>query len=40
MAFDRITADPNKMDGAPWIRVPLILVATVVGMVADSMGDE
>ncbi len=40
MAFDRITADPNKMDGVPCIRGPLILVAMVVGMVADSMSDE
>src|SRR3712207_1781645 len=37
VAFDRITADPHKMDGATCILGPLILVATVVGMVADSM---
>ena len=40
MAFDRSAADPNKMDGAPCIRGSRILVATIVGMVADSMGDE
>ena len=40
MAFERITADPNKMDGGPCIRGPRILVATVVGVVADSMDDE
>jgi uncharacterized protein (DUF433 family) len=40
MAFDRITVDPDKMGGAPSIRGLRIPVATVVGMVADGMGEE
>jgi uncharacterized protein (DUF433 family) len=40
MAFDRITVDPGKMGGAPSIRGLRIPVATVVGMVADGMGEE
>ncbi len=40
MAFDRITVDPDKMGGAPTIRGLRIPVATVVGMVADGMGEE
>jgi uncharacterized protein (DUF433 family) len=39
MAFDCITVDPDKM-GAPSIRGLRIPVATVVGMVADGMGEE
>ena len=40
MAFDRITVDPEKMGGVPSIRGLRIPVATVVGMVADGMGEE
>ena len=39
MAFDRITVDPEKMGGVPSIRGLRIPVATVVGMVADGMGE-
>lgn len=40
MAFDRITVDPDKMGGVPSIRGLRVPVATVVGMVADCMGEE
>ncbi len=37
LSFDRITTDPEMMDGAPCIRGLRIPVATVVDMVADGM---
>jgi uncharacterized protein (DUF433 family) len=37
MKFKRITVDPNQMGGMPCLRHLRIPVATVVGMVADSM---
>jgi len=37
MKFSRITAEPEKMGGAPCIRGLRIPVATVVGMVANGM---
>ncbi len=40
MAFYRITVDADKMGGVPSIRGLRIPVATVVGMVADGMGEE
>ena len=40
MKFNRITVNPNQMDGLPCIRSLRIPVATVVGMVADGMTDE
>jgi uncharacterized protein (DUF433 family) len=40
VAFDRITVDPGKMGGVPSIRGLRVPVATVVGMVADGMGEE
>lgn len=40
MRFDRITIDPQKMDGVPCIRGLRIPVATVVGMVADGMSTD
>jgi uncharacterized protein (DUF433 family) len=40
MAFERITVNPDKMGGVPSIRGLRIPVATVVGMVADGMGEE
>jgi len=40
MKFKRITVDPNRMSGVPCIRGLRIPVATVVGMVAESMADE
>ncbi len=40
MAIDRITVDPDKMGGVPSIRGLRIPFATVVGMVADGMGEE
>jgi uncharacterized protein (DUF433 family) len=39
MTFARITTDPAQMGGVPCIRRLRIPVATVVGMVADGMGD-
>jgi uncharacterized protein (DUF433 family) len=37
MTFTRITVNPAQMGGVPCIRGLRIPVATVVGMVADSM---
>jgi len=37
MKFNRITVNPNQMDGVPCIRGLRIPVSTVVGMVADGM---
>ena len=37
MRFDRITVNPNQMDGVPCLRGLRIPVATVVDMVADAM---
>ncbi len=39
VAFDRIMVDPDKM-GRAFCRGLRIFVATVVGMVADGMGEE
>ena len=39
MRFTRITTNPKQMGGAPCIRGLRIPVATVVGMVADGMGE-
>lgn len=40
MKFQRITVNPNQMNGVPCIRGLRIPVATVVGMVADGMKEE
>jgi uncharacterized protein (DUF433 family) len=40
MEYPRITVDPAQMAGVPCIRHLRIPVATVVGMVADSMSKE
>jgi uncharacterized protein (DUF433 family) len=40
MHFIRITVDPGQMAGVACIRGLRILVATVVGMVADGMSHE
>ena len=40
MAFERITVNPCKIGGVPAIRGLRVPVATVVGMVADGMGEE
>lgn len=40
MAWERITAEPDKMGGQPCIRGLRIPVATVVAMVADGMTTE
>jgi len=40
MRYDRITVDPNQMDGVPCIRGRRIPVATVVGMMAEGMSEE
>ena len=37
MKFDRITVNPGLMGGMPCIRGLRIPVATVVGMIADSL---
>jgi uncharacterized protein (DUF433 family) len=37
MTYERITTDPDLMDGVPCIRGLRVPVATVVGMVADGM---
>lgn len=37
MAFERITINPQQMDGLPCIRGLRIPVATVVDMVAEGM---
>ncbi len=37
MQFERISVDHNIMGGAPCVRGTRIPVATVVGMVAESM---
>ena len=39
MKFTRIAVDPRQMGGMPCIRGVRIPVATVVGMVADGMGE-
>jgi uncharacterized protein (DUF433 family) len=40
MSFERITVEPDKMDGQPCIRGLRIPVATLVAMVADRMTPE
>jgi uncharacterized protein (DUF433 family) len=40
MTFDRITVSADQMGGVPCIRGLRIPVASVVGMVADGMGDD
>jgi uncharacterized protein (DUF433 family) len=40
MNFQRITIDPEQMDGLPCIRGLRIPVTTVVDMVASGMSDE
>jgi uncharacterized protein (DUF433 family) len=37
--FNRITIDPNQMNGIPCLRGLRIPVATVVGMLADGMSE-
>lgn len=39
MSFTRITVRPEQMGGVPCVRGLRIPVATVVGMVADGMGE-
>ena len=39
MNFNRITIDPNQMNGMPCLRGLRIPVATVVGMLADGMSE-
>jgi uncharacterized protein (DUF433 family) len=39
MSFTRITVRPDQMGGIPCVRDLRIPVATVVGMVADGMGE-
>jgi len=39
MRFTRITVNPTQMGGVPCIRGLRIPVATVVGMIADGMGE-
>jgi uncharacterized protein (DUF433 family) len=40
MKFQRITIDPEQMDGLPCIRGLRIPVATVVDMVASGMNED
>lgn len=40
MIYTRITIDPKQMGGVPCIRGLRIPVATVVGMIADGMGED
>jgi uncharacterized protein (DUF433 family) len=40
MKFERITIDPDQLDGLPCIRGLRIPVATVVDMVASGMSNE
>jgi uncharacterized protein (DUF433 family) len=40
MKYTRITANPKQMGGVPCIRGLRIPVATIVGMVAEGMGEE
>lgn len=38
--YERITVNPNQMDGVPCIRGLRIPVATIVGIVAEGMNSE
>lgn len=40
MKFSRITVEPEKMGGVPCIRGLRIPVATVVGLVANSLSEK
>jgi uncharacterized protein (DUF433 family) len=40
MSFTRITVQPDQMGGVPCVRGLRIPVATVVGMMADGMGED
>jgi uncharacterized protein (DUF433 family) len=40
VTFQRITVDPEQLDGLPCIRGLRIPVTTVVDMVASGMGEE
>ena len=40
MHFKRITVDPNQMGGVPCIRGLRVPVSTIIGMIADEMGEE
>lgn len=40
MKFTRITINPRQMGGVPCIRGLRIPVATVVGMIAEGLGEE
>lgn len=40
MVFSRITIDPSQMGGVPCVRGLRIPVATVIGMLADRMGED
>ena len=39
MKFTRITIDPTRMDGVPWVRGLRVPVATIVEMVAQRMSE-
>jgi len=40
MKFERITVEPEKMDGMPCIRGLRVPAATVVAMVAEDMSED
>ena len=39
MRFERITVNPEKMGGVPCVRGLRIPASTIVGMVAEGMGE-
>lgn len=40
MGYDRITVDPDQMNGVPCIRGLRIPVKTIIGMLAEDMSEE
>lgn len=40
MRFERITSSPNQLGGVPCIRGLRIPVATIVGLVAEGVGNS
>ncbi len=40
MTFQRITIDPDQMDGLPCIRGLRIPVSVVIGMIASGISDD
>lgn len=40
MAFERITVDPQRMGGVPYIRNPRVTVSMVLGQLAAGVSTE